>query len=236
MNLTTQRVTPLDGVTFLYDGFSLLVPFDLPAPIRAALERGTYETEYARLLVHAVRRQDRVVEGGTCLGYTALVMARQGALIRTFEADPRTYRYARHNVAPFGATVWVEPYLLSTTRAAHPWYARGEFWNSSGQDNPKAAPVAEVKTVQSVDIRQVLHDSRANVLALNVEGAEYELLTALDLSGIRTIVTEIHPWAVTPDQIQAIHQHVTGAGLAVRFMGDGAVHPYGNYHVWYERL
>jgi FkbM family methyltransferase len=182
-------------------------------PIVRQLLSGSYEMPEITALHAVVRSDDNVLELGTGLGIVTALAARAASKgkVLTFEANPILLSpaaslfaqngisnvEARHGVIVDGPGGGTLPFYLN------PSFAEGSLATKIGQ-------VIEVPTWAAADI---LSSFRPNVLICDIEGAEGDLLPALDLACLRAAVVEFHPHILSRTAVAGIYQHMSKYGL-----------------------
>ena len=173
--------------------------------IVGALEQGQYEGTERHLVSHLVTHVDRVIDMGTGIGMVAMTAARiVGAEnVVTFDGNPDIARDARDNFERNGLE-GIRSHVgnlrnrqsITDPQETMTFYINREFWAS--RLSASAADRDTVKTVQIpiFCLEDVIKEHGATVLICDIEGAEVDLLSHADLSGIRLIIMETHYWAV----------------------------------------
>ncbi|MFI0395288.1 hypothetical protein [Paracoccus jiaweipingae] len=133
----------------------------------------------AELLRRVLRPGDKVLDLGAGLGLTSIAAGQVVGVgnVTPVEPDPALVLHLRRNLrAAFGQGVHVMPVRL-----------RPETDSDSGSDAaPDAAPTRRLS--------RLLRRSGANVLVLNIGGAEQALLEQPIPAELRAIVVRLHPW------------------------------------------
>lgn len=191
-----------------------------------ALWNDFYETPEIAGLTAMIRPGDRVLELGTGLGIvTALASRATGpsGRVRSYEANPALIEATRNFLAAHdcGNTEVVHAVLVpgddGGTRRFH---LAGSFAESSLLGAEGRDPQGAVE-VPAEPLARVVADFRPDVLICDIEGAEAEVIPALDASNLRAAVIELHPDRISPDQIAAIHATLEGYGLSPVLPGPG---------------
>jgi FkbM family methyltransferase len=162
-----------------------------------------------------------VVDLGSHIGTSILFfrVRHPGAEIHGFEPDPRTFARLRANVGAMPG-VTIDPRAASGSGGRARFHSAGNSLASSLIAD--AGPGRDV-TVPCVTLDEIFDElgvDRIDLLKLDVEGAEYEVLThATRLGDVRAIAGELHPDLVpcTPDEFFAL---LTGFDVEIdRFSG-----------------
>ena len=68
-------------------------------------------------------------------------------------------------------------------------------------------------TVSSDSLNDILDEYRPTALILDVEGAEVELLSRVNLGSIKKIIVELHPHIVGDDATKSLEKHIEEIGF-----------------------
>ncbi|MGL4239128.1 FkbM family methyltransferase [Tabrizicola sp.] len=184
-----------------------------------SIARNGYEQPEIDALRHAVRPGDRVLELGSGLGIVTALAARAAApngRVLSFEANPEMIPATREFLADHQVTN-VELRHAVLVPQAKPGETRDLFlggsFNSSSLLGAPDHTARGVVSVPAEPLNDVVADFRPDVLICDIEGAEAELLPALDAQGLRAAVVELHPDRLSGDEIAAIHAAMARHGL-----------------------
>ena len=165
------------------------------------LKRGR-KSEYtlpreAKLAANDVRR---VVDIGANIGIASLYFARSfpRAEVHAFEPDPQNCQVLADNARAI-PRIHVHPYALGAEDGELTLYDSDEEANLGGYSaHPLGINPARSKTVPVRHAGRALAElgiDRAEIVKIDTEGAEWEILTAIDrelLGGVRVILGELH--------------------------------------------
>jgi FkbM family methyltransferase len=204
--LRTRHVT-IDGLR--------LVAYrqDIPKHVSQMLVRGDYEMPERRAVSRLLRKDDRVLEIGSCIGLVAMTAAKVvgAGNILSFEPNPAAAKVARGNFALnalpvelVNAAVGVDDGTLELRISPDSWLG------ASGRRKFEGRTVATPMR----SIAGVVADFRPSVLVIDTEGMEEELLAACPLSGVRALVVEVHPDVIGTDGVARLGQHLHHCGFA----------------------
>ena len=175
------------------DGFDIGLDVDTTAPmILRHLAQGSYEMQEARMARALVRSGDRVLELGAGIGFIALSVCSgiDVAAYRAVEANPLLIPLIEANRDRNGARFDVENAVYGRTDGEEQFNIDARFWASSLLDVTR--PKDKV-TVPARAINAAQAELGANVLIMDIEGGEYAVINALDLSSIDRMIIEFHP-------------------------------------------
>ncbi len=208
-----RKTARLDGLTVLCD------PARVPRSVAAAIIKGGYELPERELVRAAIRHVDRVVEVGAGVGIVGLVcttLAGPGRVL-SYEANATLEPIITANYALNGLTPRLRLRAVTSDGAPVSFYRNDNIVSSSVLDRGLAA---QKVVVPSDALVTVLAEEGADVLVMDIEGAEIDLLSATDLTGLREIIVETHPHIVGAAATQAM----VDAILAQGFTETGRVH------------
>jgi FkbM family methyltransferase len=184
--------------------------------IRRQIYLGEYEVPEITAARKLLRDGDKVLELGTGLGIVTAIIARNVGVsgkIRTFEANPRLLEPARklflrnaiHNVEAVHGVL-----IPGTTEGTRTFHFAKNFPEGSLRLPADAQGAVEVS---AIPLAQVISSFRPDVLVCDIEGAEAELIPALDASGLRAAVIELHPHRLSRQEVAAIYDNLARQGL-----------------------
>lgn len=178
-----------------FDGFEVAIDLDhWPAKILRALLRRHYEKHELRLVSRLLEPHDRIIELGNAIGVVALAASRTVSTgqIACFDANPDMVAEAEANFAHNGKSISARNAVLvadGPAPSAVTFYKTPYFLSSSLSPDTAGASPVEVPTSK---LSEAISARAANVLIVDIEGGEFDLLGAADLSAIEKLVLEIH--------------------------------------------
>lgn len=203
----------LGGKTIRVDG--LLVSNDLvniPQLIRKQLFKGTYEAQERDLVSRWVKSGDRVVEIGTGIGLVGLLAAKICGedSVFCYEANPdlKTIIETNFNLNALCPSLTMK--AVTTDGEPVKFYQDRSILSSSLIDRGLGANLV---TVESVRISDVLAEHRPGVLIMDAEGLEVSLLQGEIPTHLQKMIIELHPHIVGQDAIDNLLQYLSGQGF-----------------------
>ena len=180
--------------------------------ILTALLKGGYELAERDLARAAIRSGDRVLEIGAGIGVVSLVCTRlvEAGQVTSYEANSSLAPMIRENFALNGMIPRLVLKAVTTEGGSVEFFKNQNFVSSSTIDRNL---IAEKITVESDSIDTAIENSRANVIVMDVEGAEIGLLKKASLPAIREIIVEVHPHIVGDEPIKEMVQHLELQGF-----------------------
>ncbi len=174
------------------------VPF-VPAIITPNIERpmrsNRYEGGEAAALRRILRPGDRVLELGAGIGLLSTLSAMVAGVERivAVEANPDLIPLIHETHRLNGVTTVDLRNGIAGAQDAEdiPFYVRGDFWSSSME--PASRPYLREVSLPCFGIATLMADLRPTVIVCDIEGGESGLFDAVDMSGVRAVVIELHP-------------------------------------------
>ena len=178
-----------------------------------ALALGTYERPERRVMKATLEPDDVVMELGTGIGFLTTHCARRIGSDRvfTFEANPMLERHIRATFARNGVAPTLRMCMLGERGGTAQLYVHPSFWGSSTVARFVEAPVVDTPVEP---FAAALAAIRPTFLVVDIEGGEAQLLAHADLSGVRKICLEVHPWAIGEDGTRQVLTRLEAAGFS----------------------
>jgi FkbM family methyltransferase len=211
--LLGRKTTTLDGLTVICD------PALVPRSVSTAIIKGSYERPERELARAAIRSGDRVVEVGSGVGIVGLLCNRLAGPgnVLSFEASAALEGIIRANFALNGLEPRLRLRAVTSDGAPISFFRDDNVISSSVFDRGLNATKV---FVESDPLDRVLAEERADVLVMDVEGAEIDLLTRANLISLREIIVELHPHIVGEAAVEAMIVSICAQG----FRETGRIH------------
>jgi len=179
------------------------------------------EVEQARLLFDAT---DRVLVAGGGMGWLALHIAARCPFVLIVEPLPYLYRLLVDNLHVDGVTIHVIKGAIGATRRQADFYV-DDLWALSrfAGEGEGASFYTEV-----YDLASLVAQAKLTGLALDVEGAEYEILLSLPAPlapQLRRLLIEFHLFRLPPGAMDEIVGHLLSIGYRVTGRQDHRRNP-----------
>ena len=184
----------------------------VPERVRKEIYQGSYERQEAELVARAVHPGDKVLEIGMGVGFVS-VLATQAAgpgNVLSFEANPNCAPHIRDTFERNGLTPNFELKAISTDGAPLTFFAAANIISSSQYD--RGLDGKEI-TVPSTRLEEALTQSGAEVMIMDVEGAEIGLLESPAVDQLRTMILETHPHVVGQEATEAMLASLAARGF-----------------------
>lgn len=189
-------------------------PF-ITGQVRGALRTGRYEAKETEAVLKVVREGDTVIELGAGIGYMSTLLAtKRNATVHAFEANPALIPYI-HSVHEANgiSSATVTNAILGARKGKASFFVRKNFIASSLSEI-EGSEVIATEEIEVLNAKSVFADLKPTVLVCDIEGAEADLIPAMDLSGLRAAVIELHPQWIGPEGVNAVFSAMIAAGLA----------------------
>jgi len=196
------------------DGLRLIAyRADVPKHVSQMLVRGDYEMPERRAVSQLLRKDDRVLEIGTCIGLVAMTAAKivGGKNVLTFEPNPAAAKVARENFALNNLPIELVNAALGTRDGTLDLrVADGSWLGASARREFEGRTVATPMR----SIADAVGSFKPSVLVVDAEGMEEELLTACPLDDVRALVVEVHPDVIGTEGVARLSAHLRERGFA----------------------
>jgi FkbM family methyltransferase len=186
--------------------------------IRDQITAGVYERSEAQSIQNLFDRDEVVVELGAGVGLISTLAMKSGRVreIHVFEADERLVplinathkRNGLGNIGVHNFAVTGDPEAIA--RGYIDLVLREDFFGNS--------VLAAKRSLRStrVDVRSlasILAEFHPTVLIVDIEGAEQNLFTGVDLKGLKRVSIEIHPHHLHKGGVRQVFDDLHAAGL-----------------------
>lgn len=175
---------------------------------RNALYHGNYERAEMAALQATLEPNDVVMEFGTGMGFLSAFAARivGSERVTTYEANPEmapliARTFAINAVHPRSTIA-----LVATSVGTASFHVGERFYDSSAVVGQASS---HTLTVRAVSVHEEMRAVAPTYLIMDVEGAERELIPAMDLSGVRKLLIEVHPGLIGEHAVEHIRHTLT---------------------------
>lgn len=219
MSLDQSTAQPPDppGREIVSCGLRFPLDRSILAPrIRQSLRADGYEARERRAVLKLIRKGDRVLEAGAGIGFMSTLIAARTEAERVigFEANPRLVPYVERVHRINNATqASVKNGILGAEAGQAHFFVRSNPLGSSLDPEPDGI-VAKVQ-VPVHDVHAVMAAERPTILVCDIEGAEVDLIPAMDLTGLRGAIVELHPQWIGRDGVARVFAAMHDAGLVM---------------------
>ncbi|SFU01706.1 methyltransferase, FkbM family [Pseudovibrio denitrificans] len=183
--------------------------------VKEQIVRGLYEHEEFYLLTRLLKPEDRVLELGACVGFLSAAAAKicGSSNVMCVEANPELISVIETNHSLNG----VSPKLVSGIAALKDVEQSEFFVGERASGSSILEREGSRKILQkTVNVNRLIAEFDPSFLMMDIEGAEIDLLPALDLSDIRMLIVEFHPKLNGFDAITECINVLTEKGFALR--------------------
>lgn len=207
----------LRGATQAHDGYL------------RALQRGEKEPFTAELFARSVREGATVIDGGSYLGFYALLAARRigpEGTVFAFEPNPELFEAMRRNVHEngFDDRVIPLPVGIGADRGRSRFYIDEGDGSKSSLFEPQR--LRDVTVAESMSLDEVLGAQPVDLIKLDIEGGEVDALRGmretLASSSDPTLIVECNPSALARAgrSARTLLRELDAAGLEVEAIDD----------------
>lgn len=184
-------------MTEVFDLHGVQIPNDpafITNQIARAISKGRYEKQEVTTTPRFITAEDRVLELGAGLGFISTYVAKTLGVsqITCVEADPKLCGFIERVHAMNGIKGAQVRNCVATgqgERGTMPFYVRDPFWSSSLDPEPDYVSMEDVPVVP---LGELIAESSANTLIVDIEGGERDLFQGADLTGVNKIFLELH--------------------------------------------
>ena len=168
-----------------------------------------YELEERTIVPAILRPGDRVLEIGSAVGFIGMLASDIVGTENVFmvEANPELIKAARRNLELNNVSAHLihGAVVPNASTESIPFHIHENFWSSSlGQkDGTK-----QTLDVTALPLPDLIERHQPNVLIIDIEGAEYDLLTQLSFPEIDKICVEVHARYIGDEKISALIRHL----------------------------
>ncbi len=192
------------------------------AGVWKTLMRGGHEYEERKLLIAALRPDDRVLEIGAGLGVISILAARMvgEGNATSYEANPALKPEIRANHKLNG----LYPKLIMKAVSSESGFTDFHVATNVYASSVHAIDGFQKARVECESVNQAIMDHDPSFLVIDAEGAELQLLPNAEFRNIRAMLVELHPWLIGEVACEEIRSALVDKGFsAVMSLGDNFV-------------
>jgi FkbM family methyltransferase len=206
---------PANGSTVEIDGIVMRIDPRMSEFNVRKLAAGRHTRHERQLLARHLRPGDRVLELGGGIGMVAIECARRvgSENVVSYEANPELETLIRENYALNAVQPDLRMAMVGAEAGHRAFHLSERFSRSSLYDDGNAVRTVSIPVHPIAD---VLREVRPSVLVVDIQGGEREFFGSADLSGIRVILVELHPFIIGLASMQMIRRRLRGAGFVPR--------------------
>ncbi|MBM4385175.1 MAG: FkbM family methyltransferase [Deltaproteobacteria bacterium] len=193
-------------------GVWLEVPADASAAHRREVYAERYERGEARCVLLRLDADDVVMEVGAGVGFVSTLCAlRVGSeRVTCYEANPALLPRIRETFAANGVSPALVHGVLAREAGEAELFVEREFVSSSLRERSGEARAVRVPRLA---VNEELRRVRPTCLVIDIEGGESELLPAIDWTGVRKLVLEVHPHVIGEARVRELIALIEAEGF-----------------------
>lgn len=210
------------SVEIFYELNGVRLPHDdaiMTPQVAAALKRGNYERPEMQAIPKFLEPDDRVLELGAGIGYISSFVAGVVGVahVTCVEANPKLAAFIRraHDLQGLSNTDIRNCVALPGDKPLAPngrvdFYIREPFWSSSLDPGRDAVSVTQVEQAYLHDL---IAETQATALIVDIEGGERDLFVGGDLGSVRKIYVELHTRYIRPKGVKTCFDALSAHGF-----------------------
>ncbi|MEM9400516.1 MAG: FkbM family methyltransferase [Verrucomicrobiota bacterium] len=201
-------------------GKEIFFPSKPPYELLMSFVRGYYEREEVKLLENALEDGDVVLEVGAGIGFMGVNASKMKRLSRyvAYEANPQLIPYIKKNMVQNEVSFEVVNAILFDQETSCKFYVAPDFWVSSLiQPNTNNYEVIDVRAVNK---NAVISEISPSLLIVDIEGGEIDFFKDLNLSSVKKILLEIHPFVLSNRDLTKLYYDFFEYGFEIDFMSS----------------
>ena len=206
---------PRVGSTVEIDGIVMRVDARMsPFNVRKLLD-GRHTVQERTLLGRRLREDDRVMELGGGIGMVAIACAKRlgSERVVSYEPNPELEDLIRDNYALNGVSPSLRMAMVGREAGTRTFHLAARFSRSSAHMKEAGSRSVEVPVEP---YGEAVRRARPSVLVVDIQGGERELLEHADLSGVRGLLIELHPFIIGLRAMLAIRRRLRRLGFVER--------------------
>lgn len=179
-----------------------------------------YEMREMQLIRQVYSKKDRVLELGSGIGYTAMILAERIEYVVGLEPLPESFTAAEDNITLNDiANVHLINSMASTYDGTHAYYARHLAYGSSEFPDKSGCEVdtREVLEAECVDVNRLINGYDLNALHMDIEGSEItvlpHILSSYCASMINKVSFETHTHLLGVEGNKSLFRQLIASGL-----------------------
>ena len=205
---------PAYGETIDVDGITMRIDERMSEFNIRKLMTGRHTRHERSLVVDRLRDDDVVMELGGGIGMVAIACAQRigSERVVSYEANPELEALIRDNYELNDVSPTLRMMMLGAEEGTRTFHLAERFSHSSAQLGGDGTRPVEVP-VGAVD--QHLAEVSPTVLVVDIQGGEVEFFDEADLSGVRLLLVELHPFIIGLSGVRSVRGALRSAGFEV---------------------
>ncbi len=176
------------------------------------LMTGRHTRHERGLVVDRLRDTDVLMELGGGIGMVAIACAKAIGSDRVFsyEANPELETLIRDNYELNDVSPTLRMMMLGRESGSRTFHLAERFSHSSAQLSGDGTRPVEVPVEP---VNDHLADTGANVLVVDIQGGEVEFFEVADLSNVRLLLVELHPFIIGLSGVRSVRSALRDDGF-----------------------
>lgn len=205
---------PAFGETIEVDGITMRVDERMSEFNIRKLMAGRHTIHERALVVDRLRHDDVVMELGGGIGMVSIACAKAigSERVHSYEANPELETLIRDNYELNGVTPQLNMTTLGERSGTRTFHLAERFSHSSAQLAGEGTRAVQVPVASANDH---LADTGATVLIVDIQGGEVEFFDFAELSGVRLLLVELHPFIIGLAGVRSVRTKLRTLGFEV---------------------
>ncbi len=211
---TAPGPLPAFGETIEVDGITMRVDQRMSEFNIRKLMAGRHTIHERALVVERLRDDDVVMELGGGIGMVSIACAKAigSERVHSYEANPELETLIRDNYELNGVSPRLNMMTLGERAGTRTFHLAERFSHSSAQVAGEGSRAVQVPVAPA---DEHLADTGATVLIVDIQGGEVEFFGFADLSGVRLLLVELHPFIIGLAGVRSVRTKLRELGFQV---------------------
>ncbi len=197
-----------------HQGVKIAIGDHLSPTVAYYILNGDYERRECRGIRALLRPDDVVMELGAGIGFISLFCSKivGDERVHAFEANPALEPLIRRNYDLNERHPTLEMCILGEVEGWAEFFISKDLWESS---MIRPNPEAKAMTVPVRSLNETIRRIGPTFLIMDIEGAEYDIIKAIDFQTIRKVAFETHASIIGDDKIRFVERKLVESGFVI---------------------
>lgn len=222
-NYIKYLVRLLGNSTIIYNYGVAIDVKNLGQEDKTLLLKNGWEVDEAEIILNFVKKTDVVLEVGACIGFISNLVAKivDSENLVVVEANPEAIPLLQRNMFLNGNEFRIINGLVTKGSKGKIYISKSKLSSKTNMKN-----YDKCYDVERLDIEELLAETKANFLVMDIEGEEYDVLNGLNCEHLDKILVEFHGIKNNHDSYINIIRNIEVSGLILEKRGqnDDRVH------------